>query len=74
METLQSPAGRAVRLSVLASMTEAEWLADCPPSCIDGADVDRAERKGNRARELINACIPDPALIRQWSKDYEVAK
>lgn len=32
----------------------------------------RAESKGRRAHELLHACLPDPALVRLWSKDYEV--
>lgn len=63
-----------MKLSNLACLTEAEWLAQCPLSSIAGADVERAMRKGNKALELLNSCIPDPVLVRQWSKDYEVAK
>jgi hypothetical protein len=61
-------------LSELAAITEAEWLAQCPPASVAGADVLRAERKGNKARELLNSCIPDPALVTAWAKDYEVKK
>ncbi len=61
-------------LSELAAMTEAEWLAQCPLASLPGADVLRAERKGNKARELLNSCLPNPAFVRAWAKDYEVTK
>ncbi len=63
-----------MRLLDLVRLTEAEWLAQCPPASVAGADVERAMRKGKKALELLNSCIPDPVLVCQWSKDYEVAK
>jgi len=36
----------------------------------------RAEQKGNRAHALLHSpdCLPDPALVRKWAKDYEVSE
>jgi hypothetical protein len=36
--------------------------------------VKRANTKGNKALELLNSCLPDPALVTAWAKDYEVKK
>lgn len=30
----------------------------------------RAEAKGNRALDLLNACIPNPAEVMAWANDY----
>lgn len=63
-----------LRISELAALCEGDWLAQCEPSSIAGADAARASAKGNRARELINSCIPDSAGIREWANDYKVEK
>lgn len=62
----------AVPLQALAAMSEKEWLAHCSPQDTDGADVERAELKGAKARELLASaeCNPDPALVAAWSADF----
>lgn len=34
----------------------------------------RAYAKGDKARELLNSCLPNPAFVRAWAKDFEVQK
>ena len=64
---------KAVRLMALAAMSEAAWIAQCPPESIPGADVERADRKGNRARDLLNSadCNPDRSTVEARKNDYD---
>ena len=40
------------------------------------AACERAERKGDRAHALLNSpeCRPNPAVVREWAKDFEVSE
>ena len=74
----KSLTGFPVRLLTLAAMSEEEWLRQCPPESIPGADVARARRKGNQARQLLDSpqCCPDraSALVQGMVKDFERGK
>jgi hypothetical protein len=37
------------------------------------AACERAEQKGDRAHALLHSqeCLPDPALVREWARDFE---
>jgi hypothetical protein len=35
---------------------------------------ERAEQKGDKAIQLLNECLPNPALVEQWAKDYGVTR
>lgn len=71
MQTTLHKAPRAIRFLEFCAqpITKADLArdaADFKEAC------ERAEKKGDRARELIDQCIPDPARVLSAASDFEV--